>query len=162
GGRHRPAPLLQTHGDGYAIPGGVPVSTGNRPGSSFGPGTHSFSYDPYNPYNPPPGQPVPPPPPGYAPGRRARASQYARQPLGRGGRPPGWIKRWGPWVALGLVVLVSGVLGYVLWTLRDVPDPGKAPTLSRTVTIYDRNGNVIETHNNDGQYYEKIDNLSDM
>ncbi len=114
---------------------------------------------PPGPYGPPPGAYPPPPPPGYGPTRR-RASMYAsRPPLGGGRR--GWLKRYGPWVALVLVVLVSGVLGYVLWTLRDVPDPGKSPLLSRTITVYDRKGRVIETRNEDGQYYEKL-SLADM
>jgi len=82
-----------------------------------------------------------------------------RPPAGR--RPParglsGWLRRYGPYIALGLVVLVSGVLGYVLYTLRDVPDPGKAPALSRTVTVYDRKGRIIETHNDAGQFYVNL------
>src|SRR5690348_10032581 len=77
-------------------------------------------------------------------------------PAGRAGRPPtrgAWIKRYGPWIALGLVVLVSGILGYILFTLRDVPDPGKDPALSRTVTVYDRKGRVIERRNADSQFH---------
>jgi membrane peptidoglycan carboxypeptidase len=84
-----------------------------------------------------------------------------------GGRPPvggppsrrgfsGWVRRYGPYVALGLVVLLSGMLGYVLFTLRDVPDPGKTPTLSRTVTVYDRKGRIIETHNDAGEFYVNL------
>jgi len=81
-----------------------------------------------------------------------------------GGRPPagggptrrGWLRRYGPYIALGLVVLISGVLAYVLYTLRDVPDPGKAPALSRTVTVYDRKGRVIETHNDAGEFYVNL------
>jgi membrane peptidoglycan carboxypeptidase len=130
------------------------VSTGTPPGP-YAPGP--------NPYDPPPGAhppPGPPPPPGYGQARR-RASMYARRPPPGGGRHLGWLKRFGPYIALGLVVLVSGVLGYVLWTLRDVPDPGKSPLLSRTVTVYDRKGRVIETRNADGEYYEKL-NLAQM
>ena len=77
-----------------------------------------------------------------------------RPPAGRG--RGGWLRRYGPYVALALVVLVSGVLGYVLFTLRDVPDPGKAPTLSRTVTVFDRKGRVIETRNAAGEFYVKL------
>jgi penicillin-binding protein 1A len=115
-------------------------------------------------YPPPPGggypPPQPPPPPGFGQPRR-RASMYASRPPLGGGRAPNWLKRFGPWVALGLVVMLSGVLGYVLWTLRDVPDPGKSPLLSRTVTVYDRNGKVIESQNVDGQFYEKL-GIADM
>jgi penicillin-binding protein 1A len=121
---------------------------------------------PPNPYNPYPPPPPPTPPPGYGPPRR-RASMYAGRPpsgglpsSGGGGRRA-WLKRYGPWIALVLVVLVSGVLGYILFTLRDVPDPGKAPALSRTVTVYDRKGRVIERRNTQGQYYVNL-KLADM
>jgi membrane peptidoglycan carboxypeptidase len=80
---------------------------------------------------------------------------YGGRPPARGG-PRGPLRRFAPYVALLLVVLLSGGLGYILFTLRDVPDPGKAPELSRTVTVYDRKGRVIETRNNDGQYYVQL------
>ena len=74
-------------------------------------GTPQGPYYP-SPYNPPPS---PPPPPGYGPGPRRRASMYGgRPPSGRGPTrpgPSGWLRKYGPYVALGLVVLVSGVLG---------------------------------------------------
>jgi len=118
-------------------------------------GTPQGPYYP-SPYNPPPS---PPPPPGYG-GPRRRASMYGgRPPSGRGPTRTGlsgWIRKYGPYIALGLVVLVSGVLGYVLYTLRDVPDPGRQPTLSRTVTVYDRKGRVIETHNDAGEFYVNL------
>jgi len=50
----------------------------------------------------------------------------------------------GPGLAFLLVISVSGVLGYVLWTIRDTPDPGQAPAVSQTVIVYDRKGRVIE------------------
>jgi membrane peptidoglycan carboxypeptidase len=127
------------------------VSTGSPP-------------NPYNPYPPPPPPPAPPAPPGYGPPRR-RASMYGGGPPYGGRRAGGgrsaWLKRYGPWIALVLVVLVSGVLAYILFTLRDVPDPGKAPALARTVTIYDRKGRVIERRNTQGQYYVNL-KLADM
>ena len=126
-------------------------------------GTPPNPYDPYNPYPPPPPPPAPPPPPGYGPPRR-RASMYGGRPPVGGGPTGGrnaWLKRYGPWIALVLVVLVSGVLAYILFTLRDVPDPGKAPALSRTVTLYDRKGRVIERRNTQGQYYVNL-KLADM
>jgi membrane peptidoglycan carboxypeptidase len=87
-----------------------------------------------------------------------------RPPAGRRSTPRGWIRRYGPYVALGLVVIMSGILGYVLYTLRDVPDPGKVPALSRTVTVYDRKGRVIETHNDAGEFYVnlKLSQMGDM
>jgi membrane peptidoglycan carboxypeptidase len=119
--------------------------------------------EPYysGPYNLTPGEYPPPPsgPPGYGQTRR-RASMYRGTPPAGGGWSP-FIRRWGPWIALLLVGLISGVFVYILYTLRDVPDPGKAPALSRTVTVYDRNGRVIEQRNADGQFYAKL-GLADM
>jgi membrane peptidoglycan carboxypeptidase len=134
------------------------VTLGHGPSSRRGSDPHRFAYNPPPGYPPAPG---PQPPPGYGPTRR-RASMYTRQPVPGGGGPPSRLKRYGPWIALGLVILISGVLGYVLWTLRDVPDPGKSPLLSRTWSVYDRKGRLIETVNNDGQFYEKIDDLAGM
>ncbi len=109
------------------------------------------------PYGPPP-PPSPggayPPPPGYG-GARRRASMYGAPPPSRPDRGR-WIKRYGPYIGLALVVLVSGVLAYILFTLRDVPDPAKEPALFRTVTVYDRKGRVIERRNTDHQFYVKL------
>ncbi|HEX4213499.1 MAG TPA: transglycosylase domain-containing protein [Candidatus Dormibacteraeota bacterium] len=60
------------------------------------------------------------------------------------------------YAALIGVVLVGIVLGYVLWTLRDVPDPGQTPTQARTVTIYDRTGQELAETNSEGRYYQNL------
>jgi membrane peptidoglycan carboxypeptidase len=154
------------------------VSTG--PGSHPNPGRPHPHYPSMRPFptqgggHPPPGGP-PPPPGGYAsqgpylpPGApvRRRASMYG----GAGGRPPAGgrrlsggerFRRYLPWISLLLVLMVSGVLGYVLWTIRDTPDPGQTPSLSRTVIVYDRKGRVIEQRNSDGQFSQTL-HLSQM
>jgi membrane peptidoglycan carboxypeptidase len=57
---------------------------------------------------------------------------------------------------LFLILLLSGVFLYVLWTLRDLPDPGKQDVLANTVTVYDRSGQVIEQRNAEGQFHDVI------
>ena len=60
----------------------------------------------------------------------------------------------GGFVALALIVLLSGIFTYVLWTLRDLPDPGQQDVLAGTVTVYDRTGQVIEQRNAQGQFHD--------
>nr|MDQ6900065.1 transglycosylase domain-containing protein [Candidatus Dormibacteraeota bacterium] len=83
-------------------------------------------------------------------GRPQRASLYA-EPAARG-----FLRRYVGWIALALIVLVSGFLGYVVWTLRDLPDPGQQPVLGRSIVIYDRQGRQIEQRNANGQYYVQL------
>ena len=86
-------------------------------------------------------------PPPYRP---RRASLYAAQ------RTTTRKWRWIGWVALIGVVLTSGVLGYVFWTVRDLPDPGQAKILGGSIYIYDREGRQVEVRNSNGQYYRAL------
>jgi membrane peptidoglycan carboxypeptidase len=72
-----------------------------------------------------------------------------------------WARTRGGFVALFLILLLSGVFVYVLWTLRDLPDPGKQDVLANTVTVYDRSGQVIEQRNAQGQFHDVVA-LKDM
>jgi penicillin-binding protein 2D len=118
-----------------------PGYRGPSSGSSQGP---EYGYRP--PSQRPPGSR---PPPG-------------RKPPGSAGRPPvGRVRRFFPWVAAALVVLVSGLLGYVLWTLKDLPDPGQAAAFGRSIMIYDKKGREIQQVNSQGQYYHYV-RLSEM
>jgi membrane peptidoglycan carboxypeptidase len=78
---------------------------------------------------------------------RQRASAYRQQTFrARGSRLPTPPKRWRRIMGIGLllaVVLFGGTLTYVLWTLRDMPDPGKKPAFARSIEIYDRDGGEI-------------------
>src|SRR5712692_3244505 len=72
-----------------------------------------------------------------------------------------WARTRGGFVALFLILLLSGVFVYVLWTLRDLPDPGRQDVLANTVTVYDRSGQVIEQRNAQGQFHDVMQ-LKDM
>ncbi|HEX6548335.1 MAG TPA: transglycosylase domain-containing protein [Candidatus Dormibacteraeota bacterium] len=56
---------------------------------------------------------------------------------------------------------MAGFAGYVVWTLRDLPDPGKQDVLAGTVIVYDRQGRVIEERNSQGQFHN-VKALKDM
>ncbi|MEP7105282.1 MAG: transglycosylase domain-containing protein [Chloroflexota bacterium] len=92
----------------------------------------------------PPREPIP---------RRASAS--------RGFDLGHFIRTRGGFIALGLIVVLSGVFTYVLWTLRDLPDPGQQDVLAGSVTVYDRNGQVVEQRNGQGQFHDVLQ-LKDM
>jgi len=55
-----------------------------------------------------------------------------------------------------LALLISGVLGYVLWTLKDLPDPGQAVASSRSIIIYDRKGREIQQISAEGAYHHDV------
>ena len=78
---------------------------------------------------------------------------------GRGGNGSGfrgWLRsRWGKaTIAVLALLLILG--GYVLYTLRDLPDPGKQDVLANTITVYDRKGREIEQRNPLGQYHKVL------
>jgi membrane peptidoglycan carboxypeptidase len=87
---------------------------------------------------------------------RARASAH-RSRL----KVPDWFARHGGWFALALIVLLVGFVGYVFWTLRDLPDPGSTGVLARSIVIYDRHGKQIEQRNAQGEYHDVV-KLKDM
>lgn len=74
---------------------------------------------------------------------------------------PEFVRTKGGYIALAIVVLFAAFTGYVLWTLRDMPDPGKQDVLAGTVTVFDRKGRVIEQRNSNGQYHD-IKRLKEM
>ncbi|HEX6349187.1 MAG TPA: transglycosylase domain-containing protein [Candidatus Dormibacteraeota bacterium] len=86
---------------------------------------------------------------------RARASAAHRVDFAH------WARTRGGFVALFLILLLSGIFVYVLWTLRDLPDPGQQDVLANTVIVYDRSGQVIEQRNAEGQFHDVLA-LKDM
>src|ERR1700694_3310969 len=104
-----------------------------------------YSRGPEYGYRPPPQRPSGSRPPG---GRRAPGSA-GRRPMGR-------FRRYFPWLAAALAVLVSGLVGYVLWTLKDLPDPGQQAAFGRSIMIYDKKGREIQQVNSQGQYYHDV------
>lgn len=79
----------------------------------------------------------------------------------RGFDAPDFIRTRGGYIAFAIVLLFAAFTGYVIWTLRDMPDPGKQDVLAGTVTVFDRKGRVIEQRNAKGQYHEVL-GLKDM
>jgi len=62
-----------------------------------------------------------------------------------------WLRsRWGK-ATIAVVALIVILGGYVLYTLRDLPDPGQQDVLANTITVYDRKGREIEQRNPLGQ-----------
>src|SRR2546427_4944852 len=86
---------------------------------------------------------------GPSPYRPRRASLYTTK------RSTARRWRWVGWAALVAVILTAGAFTYVLWTVRDLPDPGQSQVLGGSIYIYDRNGRQIEQRNANGQYYEQ-------
>jgi penicillin-binding protein 1A len=91
---------------------------------------------------------------------RARASAG---PPRRGGRFDlrAWLASRGGKVTMAVVALFFLLAGYVLYTLRDLPDPGRQDILANTITVFDRKGREIEQRNSQGQYH-KILTLKEM
>jgi membrane peptidoglycan carboxypeptidase len=71
------------------------------------------------------------------------------------------LRRRGGWIAMAVILLVAGFAGYVVWTLRDLPDPGRQDVLAGTVSVFDRKGRMIEQRNAKGQYHVVM-KLADM
>jgi penicillin-binding protein 1A len=75
---------------------------------------------------------------------------------GRWERFTAWLGTgWGRATVAALVGLVL-LSGYVLWTLRDLPDPGKQDVLANTITVFDRKGRIIEERNAQGQFHKVL------
>jgi membrane peptidoglycan carboxypeptidase len=126
------------------------ASAYGRPGGPSGPGGESPGYR----YRPPAERPP------------TRQPAGARPPGARPPRPPsprsgGRIRQLFPWIAGLLALLVSGLLGYVLWTLKDLPDPGQAAASHRSIIIYDRKGREIQQISAEGAYHHDV-TLSQM
>ena len=57
--------------------------------------------------------------------------------------------------ALGVAVILAliGSVAYAGFMLRDLPDPGHDVGLPHSVTVYDRNGNLLAERNPEGKYH---------
>ena len=96
-------------------------------------------------------------PPGERPSSQRPPASRTRGPgPPRSSRPAGPIRRYFPWVAGTLALLISGLLGYVLWTLKDLPDPGQAVASSRSIIVYDRKGREIQQISAEGAYHHDV------
>jgi penicillin-binding protein 1A len=70
-----------------------------------------------------------------------------------------WAKRVPIAVAVGVLFLASTL--YVLWAIKDLPDPTKDVLAAGDVVVLDRNGKVIEDWNQAGHYHVNLE-LKDM
>ncbi|MEO9006440.1 MAG: transglycosylase domain-containing protein [Candidatus Dormibacter sp.] len=66
-----------------------------------------------------------------------------------------WPAHWKQ-VLIGVAALLVIFGAYVLYTLKDLPDPGKQDVLANTITVYDRKGREIEQRNPQGQYHKVL------
>ncbi|MDR0358835.1 MAG: transglycosylase domain-containing protein, partial [bacterium] len=90
--------------------------------------------------------------------RRARASAYGPRYAPNLPPMPSWLRDWRPVLGVSLlavIIVVGSMLGYVLWTARDLPDPGQSPNFARSIQIYDRNGAQISNLSSSGAYYQQ-------
>ena len=70
-----------------------------------------------------------------------------------------WIKR--AWVAGGVGIVFTASTFYVLWVIRDLPDPSQDVLAAGDVVVLDRNGKLIEDWNSAGHYHINV-SLHDM
>ena len=66
-----------------------------------------------------------------------------------------WAAHWTK-VLIGFAALLVVFGAYILYTLKDLPDPGKQDVLANTITLYDRKGREIEQRNPQGQYHKVL------
>jgi membrane peptidoglycan carboxypeptidase len=92
---------------------------------------------------------------------RERASAGPGRRRGGGFDFRAWLQSRGGKATIAGAALLLILGGYVLYTLRDLPDPGKQDVLANTITVYDRKGREIEQRNPLGQYH-KVLTLSEM
>jgi membrane peptidoglycan carboxypeptidase len=95
---------------------------------------------------------------------RPRRASAHRQQLNLAGLIPTPPKNWRRLVAWALLLAAVGggtLFAYILWTLRDLPDPSRSPAFANSVTILDRNGKVIDQVQNSGSYNYQL-SLQDM
>jgi membrane peptidoglycan carboxypeptidase len=70
-----------------------------------------------------------------------------------------WAKRI--WISAGVGVLLLAMTLYVLWAIKDLPDPGQNVLAAGDVIVLDRNGKLIEDWSPAGHYHVTL-NLQQM
>ena len=76
-------------------------------------------------------------------------------------RPAGWLRAKGAWIAAAVGVLFISMTLYILWAVRDLPDPSQDVLAAGDVVVLDRNGKLIEDWNPAGHYHVNLA-LQDM
>jgi membrane peptidoglycan carboxypeptidase len=80
-------------------------------------------------------------------------------PAARGGqdalwsRPVAWLWANRAWIAAAVGVLLIITTGYVLWAIKDLPDPSQNVLAAGDVRVLDRNGKLIEDWSPAGHYH---------
>ena len=83
----------------------------------------------------------------------------ATGPAARGGqpgfltRPTAWLWAKRVWIAAALGVLLIGSTVYVLWAIKDLPNPSQNVLAAGDVIVLDRNGKLIEDWSPAGHYH---------
>jgi membrane peptidoglycan carboxypeptidase len=62
-----------------------------------------------------------------------------------------WAKRL--WFAAVIAILCLLATGYVVWAVRDLPDPNQNVLVAGDVVVLDRHGKLIEDWNHEGHYH---------
>ena len=76
-------------------------------------------------------------------------------------RPAGWLRAKGAWIAAAVGVLFISMTLYILWAVRDLPDPSQDVLAAGDVVVLDRNGKLIEDWSPAGHYHVNLA-LQDM
>ena len=88
-----------------------------------------------------------------APGRGVQRAPWAR--------PFSWLWTRRAWVAAGIGVLFIMSTLYVLWAVKELPDPTQNVLAAGDVVVLDRTGKLIEDWNPAGHYHINL-SLQDM
>jgi penicillin-binding protein 1A len=64
-----------------------------------------------------------------------------------------WLWAQKAWIAAAVGILLVATTGYVLWAIRDLPDPTQSVLAAGDVMILDRNGKLIEDWSPAGHYH---------
>jgi penicillin-binding protein 1A len=76
-------------------------------------------------------------------------------------RPFRWIWAKRAWVAAAIGIVFTATTLYVLWAIRDLPNPTQDVLAAGDVVVLDRNGKLIEDWNPAGHYHINL-NLQEM
>ncbi|TMC53404.1 MAG: hypothetical protein E6J20_06985 [Chloroflexi bacterium] len=68
-------------------------------------------------------------------------------------RPIHWLWARRVWISAGLGVLLIAMTLYVLWAIKDLPDPSQNVLAAGDVMVLDRNGKLIEDWSPAGHYH---------
>src|SRR5207248_6942283 len=71
-------------------------------------------------------------------------------------RPIAWLWAERAWIAATVGVLLVASTLYVLWAIKDLPDPSQNVLAAGDVVVLDRNGKLIEDWSPAGHYHVSL------